>query len=102
MFKHNIYEQFTLCIIIATYLHAAMFTTASLDYTVIPGRRITLHRNMMTAQVSVPLVNDNLFEEDEVFTGELSLISGERVTINVGTARATIFNDESEYKFMNR
>ena len=44
---------------------------ASLDYTVIPGRRITLHRNMMTAQVSVPLVNDNLFEEDEVFTGEL-------------------------------
>ncbi len=43
------------------------------------------------------IVNENLLEENETFWGELSLISIDRVTISVDTARATITNDDSKY-----
>ena len=77
--------------------HAAQFARAGQDYTRVSGRRVILNRNRMTVQISVNIVNENLLEENEMFRGELSLISIDRVTISVDTARATITNDDSKY-----
>ncbi len=44
----------------------------------------------MTFEIQVPITNDGLFEQDEMFQGLLSLVSGERVSVDIDVANATI------------
>ncbi len=44
----------------------------------------------MTVQIRVPINNDDLFEQDEMFQGLLSLVSGGRVSVDIDVANATI------------
>ncbi len=52
---------------------------------------------MQTIQIAVNLTNDQIFENNEMFQGILSIISGESVSLSPGTAEATIIEDEGMY-----
>ncbi len=78
-----------------TYLE--LFATANLDYTVISELMFILNGSMMTVQIPVPIVDDDIFESDETFIGLLSVISGERVTVDIDMANATIIASMNEY-----
>ncbi len=70
---------------------------AGLDYTAIINRPITLSAGMQTIQIAVDLTVDQLFENNEMFQGILSIISGESVSLSPGTAEATIIEGEGMY-----
>ncbi len=70
---------------------------AGLDYTAIINRPITLSAGMQTIQIVVDLSNDQLFENNEMFQGILSLFTTERVSLSPGTAEATIIEDDGMY-----
>ncbi len=73
-----------------------MFAVAGEDYTAISGMMITLTPSMMTFQILVNLTDDVIFEQNELFRGELTLISTERVRVGGGIANATIMDDEGK------
>ena len=77
-----------------TILYTVLFATAGLDYNAIFGAMFILNGSMMTVQISVPIVDDDIFEENESFRGLLTLISRERVTINVDTADVIILTSK--------
>ena len=54
---------------------------------------------MQTIQIVVDLINDPIFENNELFQGTLTIISRERVSLGPGTANATIIEDESMYMY---
>ena len=56
---------------------------------------------MQTIQIAVDLINDSIFENDEMFQGTLTIISGERVSLSPGTADATIIEDEGMYMYIH-
>ncbi len=66
------------------------------DYTAIAGMQITFNSTMITVDIAVNIIDDIEIESDEIFRGLLTLISGERVSVGVGTADATIIDDESK------
>ena len=49
---------------------------------------------MQTIQIAVNLTNDQIFENNEMFQGILSIISGESVSLSPGVAEATIIENE--------
>ncbi|XP_064387537.1 uncharacterized protein LOC135335856 isoform X6 [Halichondria panicea] len=67
---------------------------AGVDYTSIMNMPIILSAGMQTIQIAVELINDTIFENNEMFQGTLTIISGERVSLSPGTANATIIEDE--------
>ncbi len=70
---------------------------AGVDYTSVINMPIILSAGMQTIQIVVDLNNDPIFENNELFQGTLTIISGERVSLSPGTANATIIEDESMY-----
>ncbi len=52
---------------------------------------------MQTIQIEVDLTVDQLFENNEMFQGILSLTPTEGVSLSPGTAEATIIEDESNH-----
>ena len=60
---------------------------------------IILSAGMQTVVITVNLTNDQLFENNEMFQGILTIISGERVSLSPGTANATIIEDEGMYMY---
>ncbi len=52
---------------------------------------------MQSINISVDLNNDPIFENNEMFQGTLTIISGERVSLDLSTADATIIEDEGMY-----
>ncbi len=52
---------------------------------------------MQTIQISVNLTDDEIFENNEMFQGILSIVSGESVSLSPGTAEATIIEDDGMY-----
>ncbi|XP_064387556.1 uncharacterized protein LOC135335860 isoform X4 [Halichondria panicea] len=68
---------------------------AGLDYTSITNSPIILSAGMQTIQIAVALINDPIFENDKLFQGILTIISGERVSLGLDTANATIIEDEA-------
>ena len=49
---------------------------------------------MQTIMITVDLNDNHIFETNKIFQGILTIISGERVSLNLGTADATIIEDE--------
>ena len=70
---------------------------AGLDYTSIINMPIILRAGMQTIVITVDLNDDHIFETNKIFQGILTIISGERVSLNLGTADATIIEDEGMY-----
>ena len=56
---------------------------------------------MQSIDISVELNPDQIFENNEVFQGILTIISGERVSLSPGTANATIIEDEGMYMYIH-
>ena len=54
---------------------------------------------MQSINIAVELINDTIFENNEMFQGILTIISGERVSLSLGTANATIIEDEGMYMY---
>ena len=63
---------------------------AGVDYTSIINMPIILRARMQSIDIPVDLINDPMFENNEMFQGTLTIISGERVSLSPGTADATI------------
>ena len=72
---------------------------AGLDYTSIINMPIILSAGMQSINISVELINDPIFENNEMFQGILTIISGERVSLSPGTANATIIEDDGMYMY---
>ncbi len=51
----------------------------------------------MTVQIRVPITNDDLFEQDEMFQGLISIVSGERVSVDIDVANATIIASKNTH-----
>ncbi len=45
---------------------------------------------MTMIKIEVPITNDDIFEQDERFQGLISIVSGERVSVDIDVANATI------------
>ncbi len=56
---------------------------------------------MQTIQITVDLISDSIFENNEMFQGTLTIISGERVSLSPGTADATIIEDNGMYMYIH-
>ena len=82
-----------------TPTHTDFAAMAGLDYTSIINMPIILSAGMQTIQIAVELINDTIFENNEMFQGILTIISGERVSLSPGTANATIIEDEGMYMY---
>ena len=63
------------------------FTSVTLTTTFLAGET--------RASVSVPIIDDDMVEMTEIFTGSLSAVT-ESVIIGADTADVTIINDDSE------
>ncbi len=72
---------------------------AGLDYTSIINMPIILSAGMQSINISVELINDPIFENNEMFQGILTIISGERVSLSPSTANATIIEDDGVYMY---
>ena len=71
------------------------FLSASQDYTPVDTNRI-LNSSVTEVTVDIPLVVDEIAEDDETFSVELSLISpSTRVSIAPATTQVTIIDDNS-------
>ncbi len=63
---------------------------AGLDYTSI-NMPIILSAGIQSGlEISVELMSDPIFENNEMFQGKLTIISGDRVSLSPGTANTTI------------
>ncbi len=58
--------------------------------------QFNLNELRTTAQLQVQLIDDNEIEADEMFAGLLTLVNGERVTVDPDIAEFTIVDDESK------
>ena len=58
--------------------------------------RLTFNAGTTSLNVSVDLRDDNLYEREEDFNGNLTFVSGERVTVSPDNALATILDDEGK------
>ena len=54
---------------------------------------------MQSIDISVELNPDQIFENNEMFQGTLTIVSGERVSLGPGTANATIIEDDGMYMY---
>ena len=54
---------------------------------------------MQSIDISVELNPDQIFENNEMFQGTLTIVSGERVSLSPGTANATIIEDDGMYMY---
>ena len=72
------------------------FLSASQDYTSVDTNRV-LNSSVTEVTVDIPIVVDEIAEDDETFSVELSLISpSSRVSIAPATTQVTIIDDSSE------
>ena len=55
---------------------------------------------MQSIDISVDLNPDQIFENNEMFQGTLTIVSGERVSLSPGIANATIIEDEGMYMYI--
>ncbi|XP_064387566.1 uncharacterized protein LOC135335869 isoform X2 [Halichondria panicea] len=67
---------------------------AGVDYISVINMQIILSAGMQSINIAVELINDTIFENNEMFQGILTIISEERVSLDPGTASATIIEDE--------
>ena len=63
--------------------------------------QIILSAGMQSINIAVELINDTIFENNEMFQGILTIISEERVSLDPGTASATIIEDEGMYMYIH-
>ncbi len=82
-----------------THTHTDFAAMAGVDYISVINMPIILSAGMQTIEISVELINDTIFENNEMFQGTLTIISGERVSLSPGTANATIIEDEGMYMY---
>ncbi len=85
--------------IYTTHTHIDFAALAGLDYVSVINMPIILSASMQTIQISVDLNDDPIFENNEMFRGILTIISGEGVSLSPGTADATIIDDEGMYTY---
>ena len=78
-----------ICIPTLTFLY-----TGVSDYTSV-SRMVTFSAGQSNASVSVPISNDNVIEDSEMFSGSLSAVT-ENVDIGADTANVTIMDDDGE------
>ena len=72
------------------------FLSASQDYTSVDTNRI-LNSSFTEVTVDIPIVVDEIAEDDETFSVELSLLSpSSRVSIAPATTQVTIIDGSSE------
>ncbi len=74
------------------------FATAGVDYTSINGKQFVLNREKISFKIGVIMIHNEEFESNETFRGKLTLLSGERVTIDANSAIATIIDDKRKHK----
>ena len=73
------------------------FLSASQDYTSVDTNP-TLNSSITEVTVDIPIVVDEIAEDDETFAVELSLISpSSRVSIAQATTQVTIIDDSSTF-----
>ncbi len=84
------------------HTHTDFAALAGVDYISVINMPIILSAGMQSINISVDLNNDPIFENNEMFQGILTIISGERVSLSPGTADATIINDEGMYMYTLR
>ena len=78
-----------ICILNLTFPYAGVS-----DYTSV-SRMVTFSAGQSNASVSVPITNDNVIEDSEMFSGSLSAVT-ENVDIVAHTANVTIMDDDGE------
>ena len=65
------------------------------DYEAVVARTVTFAPSDLTQTVQVPVLNDELLERDETFTGSLSLVAGSMgVELQDDVATATITDED--------
>ncbi len=74
---------------------------AGVDYISVINMPIILSAGIQTINIPVELINDPIFENNEMFQGTLTIVSGERVSLSPGTANATIIEDEGMYMYIH-
>ena len=73
------------------------FFSASQDYTSVDTNHI-LNSSVTEVTVDIPIVVDEIAEDDETFSVELSLLSpSTRVSIDQATTQVTIIDDNSTF-----
>ncbi len=72
---------------------------AGLDYTSIINMPIILRAGMQTIGIAVELTPDQQFENNERFRGILTIITTDRVSLDLDTANATIIEEEGMYMY---
>ncbi len=75
----------------------AQFATAGIDYTAISDGRFILKEDMTTVQIEVKIRHNSKYEQDEKFQGLLSLVSGERVSVDINSADTIIIDDKRKH-----
>ena len=82
------------------HTHTDFAAMAGLDYTSVINMPMILSAGMQSIDhILVDLINDPIFENNEVFQGTLTIISGERASLSLGTANTTIIEDEGMYMY---
>ena len=81
--------EWVLCILTLTFPY-----TGVSDYTSV-SRMVTFSAGQSNASVSVPITNDNVIEDSEMFSGSLSAVT-ENVDIVADSANVTIMDDDGE------
>ncbi len=74
---------------------------AGMDYISVINMPIILSAGIQTINIPVELINDPIFENNEMFQGTLTIVSGKRVSLSPGTANATIIEDEGMYMYIH-
>ncbi len=77
-----------------THTHTDFAALAGLDYVLVINMPIILSAGIQTINIPVDLINDPIFENNEIFQSTLTITSGERVSLSSSTADATIFEDD--------
>ena len=85
--------EWVLCILTLTFP-----CTGISDYTSVL-RMVTFSAGQSNASVNVPITNDNVNEDSEMFSGSLSAVT-ENVDIGADTANVTIMDDDGELMSM--
>ena len=81
--------EWVLCVLTLTFP-----CTGISDYTSVL-RMVTFSAGQSNASVNVPITNDNVNEDSEMFSGSLSAVT-ENVDIGADTANVTIMDDDGE------
>ena len=94
VFTVNMTQSHTQAVLVNYTITVEDDDTATLgtDFTAVPGV-LNIAANETSGEISVPTVQDNLYEDDETFT--LRLLSVSSGTILVASAKGSITNDDS-------